>query len=63
VEIIEGWRKLQNDGFYILPVNNILRVIKSKENSTFGMYSISGRNVKISKYGWLEPLKFRKREK
>ena len=54
MEVIEGWRKLQNDGHYILPVINILRLIKSIENSTVGMYSMRGRNVKIYIYidGW-----------
>jgi hypothetical protein len=54
VEVIEVWRKLQN-GHYILLVINILMVIKSKENSTVGICSMRGRNVKkeiINIYGW-----------
>jgi hypothetical protein len=54
VEVIEGRRKLQNDGHYILPVINILAVIKSKENSKVGIYSMCGKNVKemINIDGW-----------
>jgi hypothetical protein len=37
VKSIEGWGKLQNNGFDILHVINILRVIKSKEISTVGI--------------------------
>jgi len=45
VEVTEEWRKLQNDGLHILFKNNILSVIKSKENSTVGICSTRGRNV------------------